>query len=179
MGKKDQILNAAESLFNQQGYTSVGVDLIRDSAKVSKTSMYRHFSSKTELIKSVLERRHERFESSLTLALNGVESPRDRVDTLLDWHFDWFESEQFKGCMFMHALGEFKETEADISALSYQHKRWLKKLVSQALNTTSEIKTELILTLLEGMIVRSEFEDTSRYREAYRKAVQNLAGTEC
>ncbi|WP_374058095.1 TetR/AcrR family transcriptional regulator [Candidatus Pantoea persica] len=39
-------LNTAESLFNANGYTAVGVDLIRNTAGVSKTSMYRHFGSK-------------------------------------------------------------------------------------------------------------------------------------
>ena len=85
MSKKDLILDVAESLFNQFGYTAVGVDMIRDEAAVSKTSMYRHFGSKTKLIEAVLERRHQRFESSLEAALSSTSGLQNQLDALLDW----------------------------------------------------------------------------------------------
>ncbi|NOH95835.1 TetR/AcrR family transcriptional regulator [Vibrio sp. 99-70-13A1] len=181
MSKKEHILDVAESLFNQFGYTAVGVDMIRDSAEVSKTSMYRHFGSKTKLIEAVLARRHQRFESSLASRVDGHSSVMDRLNALLDWHFDWFEQPDFKGCMFMHALAEFKETEETIAMLSYQHKAWLKESVIGCLELNDNLnaaqmmmKTEILMTFIEGMIVRSEFGVSMTDQNQYRQSVQAL-----
>lgn len=190
MNKKDLILDVAESLFNQYGYTAVGVDMIRDEAAVSKTSMYRHFGSKTKLIEAVLERRHQRFESSLEAELSSTSGLQNQLDALLDWHLAWFEQPDFKGCMFMHALAEFKESVDDITMLSRQHKVWLKNTIYNVVSsgeevdaTTLELRSESVMTFIEGLIVRSEFgqldskSDSSHHskKKAYRKALHSLA----
>ncbi|MCG9543672.1 TetR/AcrR family transcriptional regulator [Vibrio sp. Isolate33] len=190
MSKKELILDVAESLFNQFGYTAVGVDMIRDEAAVSKTSMYRHFGSKTKLIEAVLERRHQRFESSLEAALVSTCGLHNQLNALLDWHFAWFEQPDFKGCMFMHALAEFKESEDDIAMLSHKHKVWLKNTIHNVVSggeaadaATLERRTESIMTFIEGLIVRSEFgefDSTSdsnhdAKKKAYQQALNVLA----
>ena len=194
MSKKELILDVAESLFNQFGYTAVGVDRIRDEAAVSKTSMYRHFGSKTKLIEAVLERRHQRFESSLEAALASVSGSQNQLNALLDWHFAWFEQPDFKGCMFMHALAEFKESEDDIVMISRQHKVWLKSTIYKVVSggeevdaSTLELRSESVMTFIEGLIVRSEFGELDASLEsnsdsshdskikAFRKALYSLA----
>ncbi|CAK2413419.1 Transcriptional regulator /TetR family transcriptional regulator [Vibrio crassostreae] len=186
MSKKDLILDVAESLFNQFGYTAVGVDMIRDEAAVSKTSMYRHFGSKTKLIEAVLERRHQRFESSLEAALSSTSGLQNQLDALLDWHLAWFEQPDFKGCMFMHSLAEFKESEDDIAMLSRQHKVWLKNSIRDVVRGNEEVDTailelrsESVMTFIEGLIVRGEFgqldSKSDSNRQAYRKALHSLA----
>jgi AcrR family transcriptional regulator len=186
MSKKELILDVAESLFNQFGYTAVGVDMIRDEAAVSKTSMYRHFGSKTKLIEAVLERRHQRFESSLEAVLASTSGLQHQLDVLLDWHFAWFEQPDFKGCMFMHALAEFKESENDIAMLSQKHKIWLKNTIHDVITSGEEAgaaklerRTESVMTFIEGLIVRREFGaidlSLDSNKEAYRKALHSLA----
>lgn len=182
MSKKEQILDVAESLFNQFGYTAVGVDMIRDEAGVSKTSMYRHFGSKTRLIEAVLTRRHQRFELSLETFLISGAGAEGQLDALLDWHFAWFEQPDFKGCMFMHALAEFKASEDDIATLSQQHKAWLKNTILRVINHDKngddallELCSESVMTFIEGLIVRSEFGKLGLNREPYRKALHALA----
>ncbi|MGF1852515.1 TetR/AcrR family transcriptional regulator [Vibrio satsumensis] len=178
MSKKDLILDVAESLFNQFGYTAVGVDMIRDEAAVSKTSMYRHFGSKTKLIEAVLERRHQRFESSLEAVLSSTSGLQNQLDALLDWHLAWFEQADFKGCMFMHALAEFKESEDDIAMLSQQHKSWLKELIVSLLpeKKSHDVRPEMMMVFLEGLIVRSEFQGSKANRQDYREVWLKLAG---
>ena len=186
MSKKELILDVAESLFNRLGYTAVGVDMIRDAAAVSKTSMYRHFGSKAKLIEAVLARRHQRFESSLEAALSSTSGLHNQLDVLLDWHFAWFEQPDFKGCMFMHALAEFKESEDDIAMLAQQHKSWLKSIILKVVSgggevgtATSDLRSESVITFIEGLIVRSEFGvldlSLDSNKEAYRKALHSLA----
>ncbi|MBI0006435.1 helix-turn-helix transcriptional regulator [Gilliamella sp. W8126] len=44
------IADTAEQLFYQKGFANVGVDEIRDQSGCSKTSLYKHFGNKDNLI---------------------------------------------------------------------------------------------------------------------------------
>ncbi|WP_224653735.1 TetR/AcrR family transcriptional regulator [Pectobacterium versatile] len=178
IGKREHILAIAEALFNEFGYTAVGVDFIRDKAEVSKTSMYRHFGSKNKLIEAVLIRRHVRFEEGLVSVVSGIKDAESRLDAVMDWHFSWFRTVHFKGCMFMHALAEFKGQDEAITALALSHKIWLKSFllsIFTAEEPSKEDKTEAIMTFLEGMIVRAEFIGTASGEDVYRRHARLLA----
>lgn len=177
--KKEQILDTAEALFNEFGYAAVGVDLIRDKAEVSKTSMYRHFGSKGQLIAAVLNRRHLRFEATLGAAATTAADTASRLNAILDWHFAWFREEGFKGCMFMHALAEFKSQDEGLAHLALDHKTWLKDLLHAIFPPglpDIEAKTEALLTFIEGMIVRAEFTGIAGQEDIYRIGAHALAG---
>lgn len=174
----EKILDTAESLFNRNGYTAVGIDFIRDQAGVSKTTIYRHFSSKTELIEKVLRRRHKRFEDSLHHTVNSYSNINDKINAILDWHFEWFDSDHFEGCMFMHALSEFKQQDQRICKVAEEHKLWLCKLLIDVLDDDSQeslVRAELMMTFLEGMIIRAEFNALSIQRNFYKEEMLRIA----
>ncbi len=166
MQTREQILEIAEQLFNAQGYTAVGVDLITLQAGVSKTSLYRLFGSKQQLIHAVLRRCHQRFVSAIMQAVEAVLTPEAKVAALIRWHFVWFAKPDFYGCMFMHAVAEFKLSDRELTAQVREHKVWLKLLLLSMVKQTdtvnllasaSEAKAAMLLALLEGMIVNAEF----------------------
>lgn len=177
MSKVGSILDVAEDLFNSFGYTAVGVDLIRDKAGISKTSMYRYFGSKNRLIEAVLVRRHQYFVEGLNAVVSVEKNQQEKLDAILAWYFSWFRQANFKGCMFMHALAEFKGFDETISAQALHHKTWLKSLLGSIFEPEQENveeKVESIMTFLEGMIVRAEFEDVSQYEGFYRSSAKKL-----
>ena len=180
MSKQEQILEVAEQLFNLHGYTAVGVDWIRDSAGVSKTSMYRHFGGKNKLIAAVLHRRHEVFERQLTDCIRAASDKEAKLHALVDWHLAWFESPRFHGCMFMHAVAEFKASDREILDIAKHHKQWLKGLIQECIATTDTTTTsrqaEAMMMLLEGMIVRAEFDDLPKDKNVLRELMLSLAG---
>ncbi len=53
---RDRILRTASTLFYQRGVRAVGVDLVVEEAGVAKTSLYRHFRTKDDLIAAFLRR---------------------------------------------------------------------------------------------------------------------------
>ncbi|REF26381.1 TetR family transcriptional regulator [Xenorhabdus cabanillasii] len=177
MSKKEHILDIAESLFNKFGYNAVGVDLIRDQANVSKTSMYRYFGSKNKLIEGVLSRRHQRLEKELSIVVSSTEGTENKLNAILNWHFSWFATEDFQGCLFMHALAEFKGHDGAIVKQAQQHKTWLKSLLLSVFLTVSkdtESKAEALITFIEGMIVRAEFGEVTGHEECYRTMAYRL-----
>jgi AcrR family transcriptional regulator len=105
--KRKQIVDAATRLFGLYGYHSVGIDWVIAEAHVTKTTMYRHFPLKTDLIVEVLHQRAQACAASLEDALSQEHSPLERMRKVFEWHHRWFNSETFSGCMFAHAAAEF------------------------------------------------------------------------
>ncbi len=58
---RERILGTASQLFYQEGTRAVGVDLIVARSGVAKTSLYRHFPTKDDLIEAFLRREDEDF----------------------------------------------------------------------------------------------------------------------
>jgi len=52
--RRDQIMSTALMLFAKEGYHKVPISKIAEKAKISKGLMYNYFSSKEDLIKSIL-----------------------------------------------------------------------------------------------------------------------------
>jgi hypothetical protein len=110
--------------------------------------------------------------------LNSVTNTEKKLIAILDWHFDWFDSSDFEGCMFMHAFSEFKEEDEQISRIALDHKTWLyhELLSTLDVNTVArEQKAEMLMTILEGMIVRSEFSTLSSDRQIYKTLMLNIS----
>ena len=56
---RERILESAYDLFSRRGIRGVGIDEVIERAAVAKATLYRHFSSKDELVIAFLERREE------------------------------------------------------------------------------------------------------------------------
>ncbi|MCW8038840.1 MULTISPECIES: TetR family transcriptional regulator [Acinetobacter] len=149
----DKILKTAEQLFNQQSFSGVGVDLIRDESGCSKTTLYTYYSNKHQLVQSVLQARDQRFRESLQAAVDGLQGV-DALKKIYDWHIEWFQSDHFKGCLFVRAVGESSPNDHSIIAIAQQHKQWVRSLIQ---TQTLKLKrgqdiTQLMYLQLEGLI---------------------------
>jgi AcrR family transcriptional regulator len=58
---RQRILEIASELFYRRGVRAVGIDRMVEEAGVAKTSLYRHFRTKDELVAAFLEREDEDF----------------------------------------------------------------------------------------------------------------------
>ena len=82
---KDDILDAAELLFSEQGFTQTSMREITTRAEVNLASVNYHFGSKKNLIQAVLKRYFDVLmpEVNTCLANNKVSSGSEGVATLL------------------------------------------------------------------------------------------------
>lgn len=81
---KDRILNAAENLFFQEGINITGVDRVASSAGVSIVTLYKHFGSKDNLLREVLDRRLTEWTAHWDAALAAADSPQARLLAIFD-----------------------------------------------------------------------------------------------
>lgn len=77
-------------------------------AGVAKTTLYRHFRSKDELVVAVIERHIDLWLlgwlKSETLRRAG--RPQERLLAVFDAFAEWFACDDFEGCLLMNSLAE-------------------------------------------------------------------------
>ncbi|MGH9261084.1 MAG: TetR/AcrR family transcriptional regulator, partial [Acidimicrobiales bacterium] len=81
---RDRVLDTAAALFYEHGFHAVGVDLIVARAAVAKTTLYRHFPSKDDLIVSYLERANEQFWAWFDASVDPAAPARDQLVAVFD-----------------------------------------------------------------------------------------------
>ena len=77
--KREAILRAATDLFLKDGYELTSMEKVADKAKVSKLTIYNHFADKSELFRSVIQRRCTKFSSPESYAALRVRPVREAL----------------------------------------------------------------------------------------------------
>ena len=122
--KREQLLDIAIGLFNERGYHASGIDLILEEAGIAKTTLYRHFKTKEDLIVAVLKTIDERSRDGMRLFVDTrAKKPEDKLLATFDYLELWFKERTFYGCPFMSAAGEFGDKRSVIFQEAATHKR--------------------------------------------------------
>src|SRR5712691_7063594 len=83
---RDRILATASDLFYQNGIRAVGVDLVVEKAGVAKTSLYRHFGGKDDLVVAFLQRMDQDFWKTWDkVTEQHPDDARAQLNAQLDW----------------------------------------------------------------------------------------------
>lgn len=112
-GARERILSAAYALFSQRAIRDVGTEEIIDRAGVARTSLYRHFASKTDLVLAFLARREQRWTRELVQARSErlASTPEGQLLAIFDVFDEWFRCrDEFDACSFINVLLEMGAT---------------------------------------------------------------------
>ncbi len=121
---RDRLLDTALRLFNQRGYHATGIDLIIAEGGVAKTTLYRHFETKEDLILAALERRDEEDRAAMRAFVEqNASDPVERLLITFDYLETSFNDKQFRGCIFVSAAGEHKDPTNPVFRAAEMHKR--------------------------------------------------------
>lgn len=86
--RRDLLVAEAIRLFDSHGYQSVTMRDIGEAAGIVASGVYRHFSSKTELLVTAMGRGGDLMSSATDRALAEARSPSEAVELLLRAHID-------------------------------------------------------------------------------------------
>ncbi|MFK8253607.1 TetR/AcrR family transcriptional regulator [Ancylobacter terrae] len=178
-GRRAHILGVAYRLFRREGFRATGIDRIIAEAGVAKMTMYRHFPAKDELIVAVLAGRADRFERRLDGALAGAHGVGGRIDAVLDLYARWFDSPDFHGCLFAHALAEFPDPAHPVHAAAAAQKTALRArlagiLAAEHPPARAERLATTVVLLIEGATLLAETGMGAAAIAAARAAVPDL-----
>lgn len=128
--KREQLLDAALELFNERGFAGAGIDAILARAGVAKMTLYKHFTSKDELVLATLRRADERWRKWMVDEVEArATSPRDRLLAVFDFAGTWFARPEFRGCLFARATGEFTEGDDPVRLACVEHNRLIERYI--------------------------------------------------
>ncbi len=146
--KRAHLIGVAGALFNRIGFHAVGVDQVIAEAGIAKTTLYRHFKSKDDLIVAVLKRIDDQFRDDMRETVDRVASdPRQKLLATFDCLDSWFREKSFYGCPFISAAGEYADPSNPVFQQAVIHKR-------------------LMLAYFEDLARLAEVDDPKRVAEA-------------
>ena len=180
-GKRQHVIDTAYRLFKRGGYHATGIDRIIAEADVAKMTMYRNFPKKDGLIVEVLNYRGRRFEAKLDDLVAKASRPEEKVGTIFDWYARWFQSPEFHGCLFAHALAEFDTPGHPVfeaaSAQKNSFKKRLRRILEPAMPAQRvESVAAAIFMLFEGATLLAQMgQGEAAVRDAREAATDLIA----
>ena len=177
--KRDELVQKALKIFYRNGFHATGMDMLAVETGISKTSMYKHFRTKEDLILAALRLRDENFRNWLIRRIEELgKTPEQQLIVLFDALGEWFAQPEYRGCMFIKASAEYQEAGDPIHAQAAEHKRLLfnhfKKLAKKAGATRPGILARQLLLLKEGAVVTAHLGCSKDPAGDAKKAAQSL-----
>lgn len=174
---RNDLLDAAEGLFYEQGIQAVGMDEVRAASGLPLKRIYRLFAAKEDLVVAVLKRRDQRWRASLTARVETVVDPRERVLAIFDWLAGWFAEPGFRGCAWINAHGELGPSSEAVLAEVRSHKQAFHDQIAVWVHATGLAVVEPVFLLAEGAIVTAGISGDPAPARHARAAVATLLGT--
>ena len=176
---RERILATASDLFYQHGIRAVGVDLVVEKAGVAKTSLYRHFGTKDDLVVAYLQRMDEEFWETWDKVTR--EHPDDagaELDAQLDWIGERVGEPHYRGCPHLNIAAEYPELDHPARQVAKKHKLELRrrlKVIAERLRCPApdELAGQLAV-LINGAFVSTPMYEPGESTVLLRRAVGAL-----
>jgi AcrR family transcriptional regulator len=88
--RRKEILDKAAHLFAEFGYPDTDTQVLADSLRVGKGTLYRYFPSKRDLFLAAVDRVMQRLREAVDGAIEGVADPLDRISLAIRAYLDFF-----------------------------------------------------------------------------------------
>ena len=179
---RERLLDTAADLFYREGVRAVGVDLVVERTGVAKTSLYRHFPSKDDLVAAVLERDDRNYWAYWErIAKTHTDNPRAELAAHMQWIAAYIGRPEFRGCAFLNMATEFPSPDHPARRIALRHKSELRRrlgVLTQRLGARhpEELADQLVL-LVDGAYVNGQLRGAKGPAKALPAAAQVLIET--
>lgn len=124
---RERILSVASELFYKQGARAVGVDLVVERAAVAKSSLYRHFRTKDDLIVAFLAREDVDFWATWDrVAAEHAGDALAELEAHMRWIGERLGRANYRGCPQINVAAEFAEQDHPAREVARQHMQALR-----------------------------------------------------
>jgi AcrR family transcriptional regulator len=157
---REHIVETASKLFYARGVRAVGVDVVIQEAEVAKTSLYRYFRTKDELVVAFLEREDVEFWSVWdAVAQKHSNDPRGELEAHMRWIGQRLSRSKYRGCPQINVAAEFAEHDHPARLVARSHMQSLRARladIARRMNVArpDELGIQLAL-LINGAFVSS------------------------
>lgn len=157
---RERLVETVADLFYREGVRAVGVDAVVERSGVSKSSLYRTFESKDDLIAAFAEEQNRRYWEWWDGVVNShAGSPRAQVEALFKALATQISSPQFRGCPFINLATEIPDRQhlgAAIACANKQEVRRRLRALSRELGARDPRRlSEQLALILDGAYGRA------------------------
>ncbi len=179
---RDRLIRAAIDLCYAQGFHAVGLDQIVAEAGVTKTTFYKHFESKDDLLVAAVKKRDAWETAAWERAIAEIAGPypRQRLLAMFDVLDAWFNTPEFGGCLFINAAAEFPNPHDPVHAAAAAHKRANRNafrdlaIMGGADEREAETFADLYTVLIEGTLILRQVHGRDEAAQLVRPAAEQL-----
>jgi AcrR family transcriptional regulator len=155
---RGRLLSAATHLFCKNGINATGIDAIINEAGTAKTTLYKLFGSKTNLVHAVLENEGKQWREWFIGAMEaGGGDAQAKLTRIFPALKSWFGEERFYGCPFINAVAEHDKDQKQFRAIAMRHKKvvlaHIEKLAAEMGAAEPELLAHQLALLIDGAIV--------------------------
>jgi AcrR family transcriptional regulator len=139
---RERILAIADALFYQEGIRAIGVDTIIAKSEVAKTTLYRYFPSKDDLVVAYLEGRNQKFWELFEAVIQRSNHPKQQLLDLFGWLDELLERDDSHGCPFLMVASEFPEPNYPGHQVAIAHKTKMRDRLTELATASSIIQAK-------------------------------------
>jgi AcrR family transcriptional regulator len=179
---RERLIAVAIELFYRHGFAAVGIDQVIDSAGVTKTTFYKHFESKDDLMVAAVKRRDEWESQAWNRAIKKIagDDPIAQLLAVLDVMDLWFNDPDFRGCMFLNTTIEFPNPHDPVHKAAAAHKKQTRDhwrdlaRATGADSSAAEAFADCYTALIEGALILRQTHSRNDAARVIRPAVEQL-----
>lgn len=180
---RSRLMKAATRLFCKYGINATGIDAIVDEAGTAKTTLYKIFGSKNDLVDAVLQSEGKIWRDWFITSIERAKTPRAKIDAIFPALKKWFSEDDYYGCVFINAVGEHPKDETRLRALTIAHKSFvlahIEELAREAGAAKPAFLAHQIGLLMDGAIVAAMVTRDPSVADAAGKAAGALLDEAC
>ncbi len=121
---RERLIDAVAELFYRDGVRAVGVDTVSERSGVSKSSLYRTFASKDELIAAFADDQNRRYWEWWDQTIEAHQgAPRRQIEALLAGVAQQIGQPDFRGCPFINLAAELADPQHPALAITCGNKQ--------------------------------------------------------
>ncbi|MBT0771176.1 TetR/AcrR family transcriptional regulator [Kineosporia sp. J2-2] len=174
---RERLLKTASALFYTEGIHEVGVDRILNEAEVTRSTFYRHFPGKEDLVLSYVRS----VDASIRAHVEATEPPGNLLDALIDEHTEKICQPGFRGCAFINAAAEYPDQASPVRRAIDEHRAWMLDVATEAFRRAGHRDPERagrrFMLLRDGAMVSGYLHDPQAARATLREGVDDLLAT--
>jgi len=181
---RGRLVHAAVQLIYEQGFQAVGIDQVIAAAGVTKSTFYKHFQSKDELLVEAVKLRDQWESRAYQRAVEELvgDDPKAQLLAFFDVLDIWFNDPDFRGCQFINAAAEFPNPHDPIHVAAAEHKRrardHFRDLAAAAGLADPEAFADQYAALVEGTLILRQVHGRNDAARTIKPAVQRLLETQ-
>src|ERR1044071_4946532 len=181
---RERLVATAIDLVYRRGCNAVGIDQVIATAGVTKSTFYKHFEGKDDLMVAAVQRRDEWESQAWGRAVRKIagDDPARQLLAMLDVMDLWFNDPDFHGCMFLNTAIEFPNPHDPVHQAAAAYKRRARDQfrdlarAAGAAATAAEIFADCFSALIEGALILRQTHGRNDAARAVRPAVEQLIG---